>query len=179
MGPKIKSLVAPRPIFSYTTPTQAGAVAWATRTQPLTSPPIDHHATILYDTLHAIKRPSILYIALHGYAHQPFLYGEGTTALTPAILNPIRLPNSIIYAPTCHLTESPMLGHLLETGATVIAGSGENWSPFVHRLGRHLITYLRLRLSPSTALKLARARLALQSDHPHALDTLALRVFAP
>jgi len=167
------------PIVSYTTPTQSPAVAWATRTTPMTSPPIDYNDPTLYRTLHAITQPTILYLALHGYAHQPYLYGEGTTALTPATPNPIQLPNCIIYAPCCHLTQSPMLGHLLDTGATVIAADGENWSPFVHHLGRTLILCLRLHFSITTALKLARAHLALQSDHPNAIDTLALRLFSP
>ena len=167
------------PVLSYTTPTQAPAVAWATRTQPMTSPPIDYSSTLLYSALHAISQPTILYLALHGYEYQPHLYGEGRTALTAATLNPIRLPQSIIYAPSCFLPQSPMLGHLLETGATVIAADGENWSPFVHILGRHLITFLRLRLSPALSLKLSRARLALHSDHPNAIDTLALRLYQP
>lgn len=167
------------PIFAYTTPTQRDAVAWATRTTPMTSPPIDYTDPTLYRTLKAITKPTILYLSLHGYAHQPYLYGEGTTALTPSTINPLRLPNSIIYAPACHLPTSPMLGHLLETGAVVIAADGENWSPYVHHIGRTLITLLRLHLSPTTALKLSRARLALQSDHPNAIDTLALRLYTP
>jgi hypothetical protein len=169
-------------ILAYSTPSQHDAVLWATRSIPLRSPPIDHSFPYLQTRLLQLtqRKPALLYLALHGYADNPNLYGQGTVALTPANIAPLDLSNVTIFAPSCHLSESAMLPALLARHPkAVVCGSGPNWSPFVHRLGRTFVLLTRLRLSATVALKIARARLSLWSDHPLALDTLALQVHQP
>lgn len=166
---------------AYTAREFASQVARAAgRCRLLQSPPFTHTCPNLPDDLFS-PPPRLLYLALHGLPDQPYLYGAGyVTALSAGAFTGRRLPHTVIYAPACHLADGPLLAAMLATQpCALVAGSGENWSPFVHRLGHTFRILLSLHIPPTTALKLARARLSLYSDHPAALDTLALQVYTP
>lgn len=167
---------------AYTTPELARQVAHASGVpHPLTCPPLyyEHHDLTLL--LFYPQPPHLLYLALHGLPDQPYLYGtDWITALGPDTFNNVNLSRTTIYAPVCHLDASPLLPIILATHPhALIIGSGENFSPYVHKLGRTLRILLSLNFTPPTALKLARAHLSLYSDHPAALDTLTLHTYTP
>ena len=156
------------------------SVALAAGVTPLTSPPLTsgtfHHTWL--------EGHRLLYLKLHGLPNQPYLYGDGwTTALSADTITQADLSHSVVFAPNCHLDQSPILAAMLHSGATVIGGTGPNFARSVQVfgtdvLGRALRWLLQARLPPSIALAAAKTALRRRAQKDAALlDALNFRIF--
>ena len=165
---------------AYCTQDQAPLVRWAAGVTPLTCPPLSSSSPAIIHHL-SNNKDKLLYIALHGLPDQPYLYGsEWITALRTDQITQLQIHNTIVYLPSCHTPQSPILQAFLSTNAqAIIAGDNANYAPFIHHLGHHIRVLLSFHVPVTIAIRLARAQLSLQSAHPAALDTLTLRIHRP
>ena len=97
---------------------QAGGVI------PITSPPAESGALNLTKAATA----DIVYLNLHGFDGQPYLYGQrggtiGPTALTPADVDKNDWTGVVVFAEVCYSAGSPIAGAFLANGARAFVGS--------------------------------------------------------
>lgn len=118
-------------VFAYCTAVSAKAVARATGTRPLTSPPWTN------ETFRPgmLEGHDLIYFRLHGFAWMNNLWlGEDAKGrLYPAIDSKIILAadlgGAVVVLANCYGAESPMVQELYQAGASaVIAGHGPNYA---------------------------------------------------
>jgi len=154
------------------------AVERAAGVPSLTSPPLDE-ATFCVQCLEGLD---LFYVGLHGHEWlAEWLGDDGVVALTAEQVARADLRGCVVFAESCWLPESPMLGALLEAGAeAVVGGSAENFGGRERPTGVTLLGWLfRLELEMGvpvdTALTLAKAGASLFS--PNRRDLLGFRAY--
>jgi hypothetical protein len=162
------------------------SVTKASGGQPLTCPPWTadnfNHAWLEHN--------DFLYFKLHGMQGEPFWYGDNwVTALSANHIRNTDLQETVAFVANCHLwapgeeETSPMLQSLLDAGAIVIGGSGENYARSnaidgADRLGRNLRILLEKGAQPRQAFRLAMFALRANPIKTGPLrDTLHFRLF--
>ena len=158
------------------------SVRRAAGVQPSLSPPID----VRTFQPAALSKSKLLYIKLHGLAHEGAWYGSGwTTACTKYQLARCYLEKTVVFAACCFLPESPMLDALFQAGArAVVAGHGENYGGKAlllssDVLGLYFRRAITAGLSPRPALGFAKALLAWRGPRWQKEDALAFEIFYP
>lgn len=159
---------------AYCTQTAKKVVARATRTEPLTSPPLT--AGTFFPEL--LDGADLLYFRLHpGSEDNAGVWsGEAENGLRPFALRletigKLKLNYTIVVIANCYGDRSPFVQAFYDAGArVVIAIPGQNYATKKRVTGTDLlvsvlISALRLGFSLNTSLKLARARLTLGKRH--------------
>jgi hypothetical protein len=109
-----------------------------------------------------LRGRDLIYFKLHGLKDEPYWYGDNwETALHVSVFDNLKLPNTIIFVANCFFAESPFLKAILETGATVIGGNGENFAQGTALIGADLLgrsfrQALQRGARPARALRLAK-----------------------
>lgn len=110
-----------------------------------------------------------IYFKLHGLPNQPYWYGDNwITAMSTDQLKSVALKGTIIFVANCYLEESPFLPALLNTGALVFGGAGQNFAAARGLIGADLLgrTFRRAleitnrRITPTSAFALAKLRVS-------------------
>lgn len=158
-------------IVAYCTQDAAQAVAKATGTTPLTSPPL-----LAMDVTLEMLAADLLYFRLHGTESNTDVWfgddGEGglkPIALRLEMVSKLKLDDATVVVANCYGAASPFVWAFYEAGArTVIAIPGENYAGGRTVMGADLLVQmitwaLRRGRSLATALRFARWRLRLVS----------------
>lgn len=165
-------------VVAYCAREYVGAVRRASGVEPLTSPPVDEAS---FD-VRVLTGCDLFYVGLHGHEWlAEWLGDDGEIALSADQLREADLTGSIVFAESCWLPESPMLGALLGAGAeAVVGGSAKNFGGRERPTGVTLLGWLfrvglQWGLSPELALALAKAGACLAS--PNRRDLLGFKVY--
>jgi hypothetical protein len=108
-----------------------------------------------------------LYLKLHGFEGQPYLYGDDyATALTCDQIASLDLSNTVVFSACCFFLDSPWPDAFQAANVkALVAGHGQNYARAFEvagadHLGRLFRLFTTTRMHPTKALKLARACLA-------------------
>lgn len=135
------------------------SVHLAAGVKPLTCPPLTLHTV----DLAALEAADFLYLKLHGFAHQPYLYGDDyATALTCDQIATLDLSNTVVFSACCFFLDSPWPAAFQTANVkALVAGHGQNFARSftvagADHLGRLFRLFVTARMHPTKALKLAR-----------------------
>ena len=105
-------------------------MARASGVKPLLSPPMTMKK-FEPDAIRWLSGQDFIYFKLHGLPSQSFWYGDDyVTALHTSSFREVSLSETVVFVANCYLPESPFLQELLWSRATVIGGSGPNYSGY-------------------------------------------------
>lgn len=156
------------------------SVQLAAGVQPVTSPPI----TCKTFSPDLLSGADFLYVKLHGLAAQAFWYGDHLLAAVSAKqIATCELTDAIIFAPNCHLPESPMLAALFSAGAkAILAGPGLDYATpqtveASDVLGQCFHKLIGLGYRPQLAYRAARLHFYSKPKSPRIKDTLGFKLY--
>ncbi len=172
-------------VVAYCTLPAARAVAKATGTKPLTSPPF-----ITDDVPLKALVGDVLYFRLHGTdTNVDSWFGDDGDGFKPLALRlkqvyKLKLDGAVVIIANCYGLHSPFVPAFYRAGArAVIAGPGENYAAGRRVMGsdmlaRSVIAGLRRGKTPLESLNRAkrRVRLALRTPRRVRKDTLEFRI---
>ena len=135
------------------------SVLLAAGTKPLTSPPYTLHTLDPY----AFQDAGFLYLKLHGFEGEPYLYGDNyATALSCDQIARLDLSNTVVFSACCFFLDSPWPAAFQAANVkALVAGHGQNYARAfkvagADHLGRLFRLFTTARMDPAKALTLAR-----------------------